>query len=218
MISHPRTHTYADMKLIFCVWDETVETKLNLSMGRFFKRMGVDKPVVRNNYTFQVVPVEEKQDKMDPSELSWAGTMKGDEDLKESDGERWLRGIDKEEAEVVPAYAVGMKRDDEEIVRPSTVWLRTERQTLRRLPRTGGIVFTIRVYQTSVEELCTEAGVPGRMASAIRSWPEDVARSVPINFHVLAGNRVGRYKAKTAYEGILEYLDEGHRQQTLNQG
>ncbi len=140
--------------------------------------MGVDKPVVRNNYTFQVIPEEEKQDKVDPVELSWAGTLKGDEDLKESEGERWLRGFDEtEDSAVNKANVVGSdKRLDGLAVKPSTVWLRTERQTLRRLPRTGAIVFTIRVYQTSVEQLGKEAGVPGRMASAIRSWPEEVSR------------------------------------------
>lgn len=151
-------------------------------MGRFFKRMAVDKPVVRNNYTFQVIPVEEKQDKVDPVELSWAGTLKGDEDLKESEGERWLRGLDEaNDSAVNKANVVGSDKGldgprEGLTVSPSTVWLRTERQTLRRLPRTGAIVFTIRVYQTSVEQLGKEAGVPGRMASAIRSWPEEVSR------------------------------------------
>ena len=61
-------------------------------------------------------------------------------------------------------------------VDPACLRLRVERQTLRRLPRTGAIVFTIRVYLTPIEELAKEPGVPGRMASAIRSWPDDVAR------------------------------------------
>lgn len=54
--------------------------------------------------------------------------------------------------------------------------LRTERQSLRRLPRSGAIIFTIRTYIFTVEELGKEPGVPGRMASAIRSWPEDVVQ------------------------------------------
>ena len=61
---------------------------------------------------------------------------------------------------------------------PACVRMRVERQTLRRLPRTGAIVFTIRVYLTRLEDLVAEPGVPGRLASAIRSWPEDVARCV----------------------------------------
>ena len=58
-------------------------------------------------------------------------------------------------------------------------------------------MFTIHVYQFPVVELAKEQGVPGRMASAIRSWPEDVAV----------------YKAKNAFEGVLDYLDECHEKQ-----
>ena len=61
-------------------------------------------------------------------------------------------------------------------VDPARVRMRVERQTLRRLPRTGAILFTIRVYLTPLEQLVREPDVPGRMASAIRSWPEDVAK------------------------------------------
>jgi dimethylamine monooxygenase subunit A len=33
------------------------------------------------------------------------------------------------------------------------IWVRTERQTLRRLPRTEAILFTIRVFQCRLDEL-----------------------------------------------------------------
>lgn len=78
------------------------------------------------------------------------------------------------------------------------IHFRSERQTLRRLPRSGGILFTIRPYFISIVEIAQEPGVPGRLASAIRSWPDDVAQ----------------YKGKKAYEDVLlEYLDEKHQQQ-----
>lgn len=161
------------------------ESKLNLSMARFFKRLPLDKPVVRNNYTFQVVDDHRPEGDLDPTELAWSTTMKGDEDLDIRPG--WV--VDTEE-----------KVDTKVPVAPSTLWLRTERQTLRRLPRTGAIVFTIRVYQTRIDDLAKEPGVPGRMASAIRSWPEDVAR----------------YKARGEFEAILEYLDGCHANQLAN--
>lgn len=154
-----------------------------MSMARFFKRMPVDKPVVRNNYTFQVVPEEEKQDELDPIELAWAKTMKGEEDAKDIEVETTSRGLslfytfNATRKTDTRAWVVGRYGSlDGLVLKPSTVWLRTERQTLRRLPRSGAIVFTIRVYQTSVERLGKEPGVPGRMASAIRSWSEEVAR------------------------------------------
>ncbi|KAI2780630.1 hypothetical protein F4815DRAFT_469726 [Daldinia loculata] len=77
-------------------------------------------------------------------------------------------------------------------------YFRSERQTLRRLPRTGGVVFTIRTYFHPITEIAEEDYVPGRLASAIRSWGDDVSR----------------YKGKERYgEVLLEYLDKKHEEQ-----
>ncbi|KAF7799082.1 hypothetical protein EIP86_010312 [Pleurotus ostreatoroseus] len=160
-------------------------------MTRFFRRMPLDKPVVRTNYSFQRVARPEAADARDPHELAWARTMKGDED------------VDAGEPGFLRAEASPYVEDSEEAgngseaLDPACVRLRVERQTLRRLPKTGAIVFTIRVYLTPIEELAKEPGIPGRMASAIRSWPDDVAR----------------YKARSAFDGILGYLDEQHAAQ-----
>lgn len=78
---------------------------------------------------------------------------------------------------------------------------RSERQTLRRLPRTGAVVFTIRTYFVPVTEIVKEPYVPGRLASAVRSWGDDVAK----------------YKGKQRYgKVLLEYLDEKHAEQVAN--
>ena len=53
---------------------------------------------------------------------------------------------------------------------PERMRLRVERQTLRRLPRSGAIVFTIRVYMTPLAEL--GPGEAGRLAAAIRGVKE----------------------------------------------
>lgn len=75
---------------------------------------------------------------------------------------------------------------------------RSERQSLRRLPRSGAIVFTIHTYFHPVTEIAEEDYVPGRLASAIRSWGDDVSR----------------YKGKEKYEEVLlEYLDKKHQEQ-----
>lgn len=77
-------------------------------------------------------------------------------------------------------------------------FFRSERQSLRRLPRSGAVVFTIRTYFEPITEVVKEPYVPGRLASAIRSWGEDVSR----------------YKGKEKYEGVLlEYLDRKHEEQ-----
>jgi alpha-1,2-mannosyltransferase len=77
-------------------------------------------------------------------------------------------------------------------------YFRSERQSLRRLPKTGAVVFTIRTYFHPITSIVQEPYVPGRLASAIRSWGDDVSR----------------YKGKERYgEMLLEYLDRKHGEQ-----
>ena len=195
-----------------------VKEKLQLSMDRFFRRLPLDKPVVRNNYSFQVVQEPEARTPrpaagsllaVDAEELAWAETMNGSEEISEYERARHVN-------EQVDA---GEGRGAEVTPTPVTVRLRTERQTLRRLPRPGAVVFMIRVYQTKVADLVREPGVPGRMASALRSWPDDVSRWVFYFSNFSCGSSGGaerfcdRYKAKGAYEGILPYLDQCHAEQ-----
>lgn len=156
-------------------------------MSRFFRRLPVDKPVVRNNYSFQVVSPLDKADPLDPDELAWCQTMKGDEDV--DDSEPGFLRADEEASEGGSGNFSRIHSDlasMSEPVDPSLIRLRVERQTLRRLPKTGAIIFTIRVYLTPLEQLVGEPDVPGRLASAIRSWPEDVARYLNscVAFHV----------------------------------
>ncbi|KAK6386555.1 hypothetical protein LTR65_008893 [Meristemomyces frigidus] len=78
---------------------------------------------------------------------------------------------------------------------------RSERQSLRRLPRSGGVVFTIRTYFHPVTEIAEEPYVPGRLASAVRNWGEDVSK----------------YKGRERYgDVLLEYLDKKHEEQVAN--
>lgn len=77
-------------------------------------------------------------------------------------------------------------------------FFRSERQSLRRLPRSGAVVFTIRTYFEPVTEIVKEPYVPGRLASAVRSWGDDVSR----------------YKGKEKYQDVLlEFLDRKHAEQ-----
>ncbi|EAU84944.1 hypothetical protein CC1G_00463 [Coprinopsis cinerea okayama7 len=129
--------------------------KLQASMERFFRRMEVDKAVVRNNYFFQVVRSEEKKSQeQDPEELGWSRT-----------------GIGPEEEEFNST-----KGGPDLPARPTVDELRfrTERQTLRRLGVSGAIVFTIRTYMTAVRDLVEEKGAAERLLAAVNGWPEDV--------------------------------------------
>ena len=70
-----------------------------------------------------------------------------------------------------------------------------------RLSRSGGVVFTIRTYFHPITEICKEPYVPGRLASAVRSWGDDVSR----------------YKGKEKYQDVLlEYLDKMHEAQVAS--
>jgi hypothetical protein len=54
------------------------------------------------------------------------------------------------------------------------LFLRVERQTLRRLPRSGAIVFGIRVHSYPLRGIVTGPVLAGRLASAVRALPSDV--------------------------------------------
>ncbi|KAK7204746.1 hypothetical protein BZA70DRAFT_279910 [Myxozyma melibiosi] len=83
----------------------------------------------------------------------------------------------------------------------SKMHFRSERQTLRRLPKSGGIVFTIRTYFVPLTELAKEPYLPGRLADGMRAWTHDVAE----------------YKGKAKYAEItLKFLDEEHQRQLAN--
>lgn len=146
-------------------------------MNRFFGKLKMDKPVSRNNYFFQVVSDEEERKRskrdlemvlMDVDELAWSDRTNGDEEL-------FVHG--KRHEDVGPEQAAsdseeyGYKCKDIDMLR-----FRTERQTLRRLPASGAIVFTIRTYMSTITDIVKEEpDIAARMASAIKSWPEDVA-------------------------------------------
>lgn len=58
---------------------------------------------------------------------------------------------------------------------PDDLWLRSERQTLRALPASGGILFTIRTQQVPLAVVAERPDVAGRMAAAVAAWSPDLA-------------------------------------------
>ena len=60
---------------------------------------------------------------------------------------------------------------------PDELWIRMERQTLRRLPKTGGILFTIRGYQQPLPEyLSRSKKIAQDTRTLVERLPEDVAQ------------------------------------------
>ena len=79
-------------------------------------------------------------------------------------------------------------------VSPEKLWVRMERETLRRLPTTGGVLFTIRGFQQSLADYVQGSPERARTLHAlIERLPDDVAR----------------YKSIYAYrEPVLAWLAE----------
>ena len=57
---------------------------------------------------------------------------------------------------------------------PDGLWLRSERQTLRALPESGGVLFTIRTQQVPLAAVAERPDVARRMATAIRAWSPEL--------------------------------------------
>ncbi|KAG8864862.1 hypothetical protein FRB96_003448 [Tulasnella sp. 330] len=171
------------------------QEKLELSMDRFFTKLTPEKLILRNNYFLQVLYDCPSTDtevhaarKFDPHELAWSTSSFGNEETFAASHDHSTDGTS------IP-FIPSSKRSEPT---PENLFFRTERQSLRRLPRTRAILFTIRTYLDPVTELAGEPGVPGRMASAVRSWPDDVAQ----------------YKGQYRYKDVLlMYLDGMHKQQ-----
>lgn len=76
---------------------------------------------------------------------------------------------------------------------PLGLWLRIERQALRRLPDTGAIVFAIRTRQWRLDQLAAQQDQAAGLAAALRATPDDLA-----GYKGVAGIR----------EPLLAWLDE----------
>lgn len=57
---------------------------------------------------------------------------------------------------------------------PEQLYFRSERQSLRRLPKTGAIVFTIRTYFAPLTEICQEPYIPRRLLDGMSTWGPEV--------------------------------------------
>lgn len=151
------------------------EEKLQPSLTRFFRRLSPSSPVQRNNWIIQVLPPTPVPTEI-PSqleELAWCESTHGPEDM----------------------LGAGQRPEPSKPL-PERMRLRVERQTLRRLPRSGAIVFTIRVYMTPLAEL--GPGEAGRLAAAIRGVKEQ--------------DIVYRHRRQSDFEdAALEWLDGRHR-------
>lgn len=81
--------------------------------------------------------------------------------------------------------------DTSDRYQPPDLWLRSERQTLRALPDTGAILFTIKVQLAPAPALVHHPDLAARLADAIEGWsPEMLA---------MRGTRYGGVRTITAW-------------------
>ncbi len=57
---------------------------------------------------------------------------------------------------------------------PSEMFVRVERETLRRFPMTNCVLFTIRTYVAPLACVLDEAGAAGPLAAALDAMPTDI--------------------------------------------
>ncbi|KAI1612637.1 hypothetical protein EDD37DRAFT_656834 [Exophiala viscosa] len=113
------------------------------------------------------------------------------------DGLHWSHRMGDQDGSEVASW----ERSDSTNLHVEEVHFRSERQTLRRLPRSKSLLFTVRTYFEPITVIAQEPHIPGRLAEAIRSWDDTVSK----------------YKGKKHWEHILlPYLDEQHRLQVEN--
>jgi dimethylamine monooxygenase subunit A len=60
--------------------------------------------------------------------------------------------------------------------KPDQLFLRVERETIRRFPRTNAVLFTIRTYVTPIADVATDRVTAERLALALDSLPDQVRR------------------------------------------
>ncbi|EKG14212.1 hypothetical protein MPH_08587 [Macrophomina phaseolina MS6] len=110
------------------------------------------------------------------------------------DGLHWSHRMGDQKGQEVASWAAansaGLKLEE--------IYFRSERQSLRRLPRSKALMFTIRTYFEPITVIAKEPHVPGRLAEAVRQWDDTVSV----------------YKGRKHWEHLLlPYLDEQHRLQ-----
>lgn len=193
------------------------KAKLQGPMDKYFSRMTPEDLISRNNFFWQLCPKGEASaydlaslpyggaELPDVAEINWGTLMNGreeyfDQTTKEShDPDPVARpGYDPmaiSSAQHAASSEAEKQRFYEHLV------MRTERQSLRRLPRSQAIIFTVRTYIVPFVTMIEEWGVPGRLASSMRCWPDDVRW----------------YKGGDLYvDHVLPLLDAKHQEQINN--
>ncbi|KAK6463224.1 hypothetical protein DFJ63DRAFT_109553 [Scheffersomyces coipomensis] len=115
--------------------------------------------------------------------------------IQTDDNLGWSQSIGDENSDVVGWYTAEVAKD------VNKLYFRSERQSLRRLPISGAVIFTIRTYFVPIVELCHEPYIPRRLLNGINTWSDDVEE----------------YKGYHKYKDVLlPYLEAMAQEQEAN--
>jgi len=73
-----------------------------------------------------------------------------------------------------PEYFLPEPTEPHDVDAPERLWLRSERQTLRRLAASGAVLFTIRTQQVPLAVVAARPDVAHRLAAAIAAWSPEL--------------------------------------------
>ena len=128
-------------------------SQLQIPLERFLNKLKVETPIVRNT---TAITIHDK--------FHWPEITMGPED----DWDPAIRGP----AMGSPSY--GKFKPPAPVTDVSNLFFRQERQTLRRLPKSKAIVWSVHTYISPLASILDEPGIPGRLASFIRSWDDEL--------------------------------------------
>ncbi|KAI8259567.1 hypothetical protein K4K58_002510 [Colletotrichum sp. SAR11_239] len=128
--------------------------QLQRPLDHFLSKLKFESPIQRNTTSISI-----------HDEFHWPALTMGPED----DWDPELRGPG------ISTSSYGKWKPPSPVKDISQLWFRQERQTLRRLPRSGAVVWMVHTYIEPLIEVVQEPGVPGRLASFVRSWDDELA-------------------------------------------
>ncbi|KAI8174003.1 hypothetical protein K4K51_009221 [Colletotrichum sp. SAR 10_75] len=151
--------------------------QLQRPLDHFLSKLKFESPIQRNTTSISI-----------HDEYHWPALTMGPED----DWDPELRGPG------ISTSSYGKWKPPSPVKDISQLWFRQERQTLRRLPRSGAVVWMVHTYIEPLVKVVKEPGVPGRLASFVRSWDDELAL----------------HKGRHLYADVLlPYLDDLHKNQ-----
>ncbi|KAF3798175.1 hypothetical protein GCG54_00010521 [Colletotrichum gloeosporioides] len=153
--------------------------QLQRPLDHFLSELKFESPIQRNTTSISM-----------HDEYHWPALTMGAED----DWDPELRGPG------ISTSSYGKWKPPGPVKNISQLWFRQERQTLR-LPRSGAVVWMVHTYIEPLVEVVREPGVPGRLASFVRSWDDELAL----------------HKGRHLYADVLlPYLDDLHKKQVTS--